>query len=142
MKNFLITLALAVAACGAAFGVFYVVNDVPAMHRAARANDAMTWLRTEFHLDDAQYAAIRKLHDDYAVVCGEHCAAIQAAKDRHAPAAEVAALEKRCVDAMTAHFRRVAAAMPKAEGARYLAMVLPRIAGYGHAGAPNLRVAP
>jgi hypothetical protein len=28
------------------------------------------------------------------------------------------------------------------EGERYLAMVLPRIAGYEHAGAPNMRVAP
>jgi len=142
MKNLLITLGVALAACAAAFGVFYALNDVPAMHRAAREHDAMAWLRTEFHLNDAQFAAIKKLHDDYGTVCAEHCAAIMAAQKRAAPAAEIAALEKTCVDAMTAHFRRVAALMPAGEGERYLTMVLPRVASYDHNGAPNLRVQP
>jgi len=142
MKNFLITLGVALAACAAAFGAFYAMNDVPAMHRAARENDAMTWLRTEFHLDEAQFAAIKQLHDDYGVVCAGHCAAIMAAQKRAAPAAEIAALEKTCVDAMTAHFRRVAALMPAGEGERYLAMVLPRVESYDHNGAPNVRVQP
>jgi hypothetical protein len=142
MKNFLITLGVALVACAAMFAVFYAMNDVPAIHRAARNNDAMTWLRTEFRLDDAQFATIRKLHEDYAVTCNQHCAAIQSARDRHAPAAEVAALEQTCVDAMTAHFRRVAAVMAPGEGQRYLAMVLPRVAGYEHTGAPTVRAAP
>jgi hypothetical protein len=142
MKNFWITLGLALAACAAAFGAFYAISDEPAMHQAARDGDAMTWLRTEFHLDDAQFAAIKKLHEDYAAVCTEHCAAIAQAKKRNAPPAERAALEKTCVDAMTAHFRRVATLMPAGEGDRYLAMVLPRIAGYEHTGAPNVRMAP
>ena len=43
---------------------------------------------------------------------------------------------------MTAHFKRVAAEMPVAEGARYLATVLPRVAGYEHTGAPNVRATP
>ena len=65
-----------------------------------------------------------------------------AARERQAPAAEVAALEKVCVDAMTAHFRRVAVLMPPGQGDRYLGFVLPRIAGYSHQGAPNVRVTP
>jgi hypothetical protein len=142
MKNFLLTLGLALVACGAAFGIFYAMNDEPAMHRAAREKDAMAWLRAEFHLDEGQFAAIKKLHDDYGSVCAEHCAAIMAARRRSAPAAEIAALEKKCVDAMTTHFRRVASLMPAAEGERYLATVLPRVKDYGHNGAPNLRVAP
>lgn len=142
MRNFLITVAVALAACGAAFGVFYALNDEPAMHRAAREQDAMAWLRTEFHLTDAQFAAVKKLHDDYGAVCGRHCAAIMAAKKRSAPASEVAALEKTCVDSMSEHFRRVAALMPDPEGGRYLAMVLPRVTGYEHTGAPNVRVTP
>ena len=142
MKNFLITLAMALLACGAAFGVFYAMNDDPAMHRAARENDAMAWLRAEFHLNEAQFAAVKKLHDEYARVCGGHCAAIMAAKKRSAPAAEIAALEKTCVDAMTVHFRRVAALMPAGEGERYLATVLPRVDGYPHTGAPNVQVKP
>ena len=142
MRNIVITLAVAMAACAAAFGVFYAINDVPAMHRAAQERDGMAWLCTEFRLDSAQFAAIKKLHDDYSVACGLHCAAIMAARERHAPAPELAALEKTCVDAMTEHFHRVAALMPQPEGSRYLATVLPRIAGYEHRGPPNVQVKP
>ena len=142
MKNFLVTLGIALAICGAAFGVFYALSDNRAMHAAARQGDAMAWLRLEFGLTDEQFAAVRKLHEDYSVVCGEHCAAIMEARERKAPAAEVAALEKFCVDSMTGHFRRVAALMPPVQGERYLAMVLPRIESYSHQGAPNLRVTP
>lgn len=142
MKNLLITLAVLVGACAAAFGVLYAVSGDRAMHAAAREGDAMAWLRAEFRLDAAQFAAVRKLHDDYSMVCGAHCAAIMDARERKAPAAEIAALEKVCVDAMTGHFRRVAALMPPGQGERYLATVLPRVAGYEHRGAPNLRMTP
>jgi hypothetical protein len=142
MKNFLITLGLALVACSLAFGAFYALNDEPALRRAAQEGDAMLWLRTEFRLDDTQFAAIKKMHDDYGVVCGEHCAAIISAKNRNAPAAEVAALETICVEAMTKHFEAVAALMPAGQGERYLATVLPRVAGYDHATAPNVRVSP
>jgi hypothetical protein len=142
MRNLLITLAVALAACAGAFGVFYAINDVPAMHRAAREQDAMAWLRTEFNLDDAHFTAVKKLHDDYGVVCVKHCAAIMNAKERAATPAEIAALEKTCVDAMTAHFRQVAGVMPAAEGTRYLATVLPRIKDFGHESVPNLRGTP
>jgi len=142
MKNFLLTFGLAMAAGALAFGAGFAFNGDPALRRAARDNDAMAWLRAEFHLTDAQYAVVKKLHDDYAVVCGGHCAAIAAAKTRSAGPDEIAALEKTCVEAMTAHFRRVAAAMPAPEGERYLATVLPRVTGYSHTGAPTLRATP
>lgn len=142
MKNILLTLALVLAACGAAYGIFYAVGDDQAMRAAARQGDALAWLRVEFRLDDAQFTAIRSLHHEYSFECGRHCAAIMEARERRAPAAEVAALEKVCVEAMTAHFRRVAALMPRDQGERYLALVLPRVAGYGHGGAPSLRVSP
>lgn len=142
MKNFLITLAVALAASVGAFSVAYFTSDAPALSAAAREGDAMTWLRVEFRLNETQFAAIKRLHEDYSVVCGQHCADIMDARERKAPAAEVAALEKVCVDAMTGHFRRVAALMPAEQGDRYLAMVLPRIAGYSHQGAPNVRVGP
>jgi hypothetical protein len=102
----------------------------------------MTWLRAEFRLDDAQFAAIKKLHEDYSVVCGQHCTAIMAARERSAPASEMAALEKVCVDSMTEHFRRVAALMPPEQGQRYLAMVLPRVANYRHSAPPTVRASP
>lgn len=142
MKNFLITVVVALLACAAACGLFYVISDDGAMHRVTNEGDAMAWLRVEFHLDDAQFAAIKKLHDDYGVVCAEHCALITHARQQAAPPAELARLERLCVDSMTTHFRRVAAVMAPAQGERYLATVLPRVAGYGHVGAPNIQGGP
>jgi len=143
MKNVLVTLGLILAVCAGAFGASYAVNREPAeLRRAAQANDAMEWLRSDFHLNPVQFAAIRKLHQDFAVECSAHCAAIMAARRRHDPPDAVARLEDACVRAMTGHFHRVAALMPPGEGRRYLAIVLPRIADYGHGGAPNLRVRP
>ena len=142
MKNFLITLGIMLAACAVAFGVFYAASADRALLAAAREGDPMAWLRVEFRLNEPQFAGIKQLHDDYSMVCSRHCAAIMEARERQAPAAEIAALEKTCVDAMTGHFRQVAALMPAREGERYLAMVLPRVAGYSHERAPNVRVTP
>ena len=143
MKNLLLTLGIVAAACALSFGIFYAVNREPAeVRQALREGDAMAWLRAEFQLSDAQFAAIKQLHEDYRGKCAEHCAAIMAAEHRGAPRAEVAALEKTCVEAMTVHFRRVAALMAPGQGERYLAIVLPRIADFDHRGAPNVQVKP
>jgi hypothetical protein len=142
MKNLLISLGVALAACAAAFGIFYALNDDEAMHRAAREGDAMAWLKMEFHLDDGQFAAIKKLHDDYGIVCAQHCTMITNARQRSAPQDELARLEKLCVDSMTDHFSRVAKLMPAAQGERYLATVLPLIPGYAHAGPPTMQATP
>jgi hypothetical protein len=64
------------------------------------------------------------------------------ARERKVPAAEVARLEKICVDAMTGHFQRVAGLMPAGQGERYLATVLPRVSGYTHTGAPTVGAKP
>ena len=142
MRNLFITLGIALAACAVAFGAFYLLSENRALHAAAREGDALAWLRTEFRLNDQQFATIKKLHEDYSGVCAQHCAAIMAARERHASPAEVAALEKICVDAMTAHFRQVATLMPPGQGERYLAMVLPRVDGYSHHGPPDMRAKP
>lgn len=140
MKNSLITLALMVAVTAAAFGVSYAVCREPGLHPVAAESEAMTWLRTEFQLNDAEFAAIKTIHEEYGVVCGRHCAAIMAARTRSAPPAEIAALEKTCVEAMTGHFKNVAALMSAEQGKRYLATVLPRVESHGHATAPNVQV--
>jgi hypothetical protein len=137
-----LTFLVILAAAAAAGTLSYRMASEPALRAAAREGDPMLWLRAEFRLNDGQFAAIKKLHDDYSMVCSQHCAAIVDARERKAPPAEVAALEKACVDAMTVHFRQVAALMPAGEGDRYLATVLPRVAGYSHAGAPNVRATP
>jgi hypothetical protein len=141
MKNFLLTLGVVLAACAVSFGVFYAANGASAeWRRATREGDALAWLRAEFKLDDAQFAAIKRLHEDYGRVCAAHCDAIMAAEKRGASAAERSALETACVASMTEHFRRVAALMPAGEGERYLATVLPRVADYDHRGSPTVQV--
>lgn len=140
MKNFLLTLVLAGLACVVAFGAFYFLNDNAAMRHAAREGDAMVWLQAEFQLKAAPMAAIKKLHEDYGEVCAGHCALITKARRDQAAPAELSRLEQLCVDAMTAHFREVAALMPPAQGQRYLDMVLPRMAQYPHAGAPSVQM--
>ncbi len=142
MRNFLITFGLVLLVGGAAFGVSYLVSDDPAIRAAAREGDALAWLRAEFRLDEAQFAAVRRMHEEFSIECSKHCAAIQEARERRAPAGEIAALEQFCVEEMTRHFRKVAALMAPAQGERYLAVVLPRIAGYSHQGAPDVRARP
>lgn len=142
MRNWLITWAVAVVLGGLAYAAFFAGNDEPELRRAARAGDAMAWLKVEFRLSDEQAAAVKKLHDDFSVECSVHCGDIVDARERRAPAAEIARLERVCVDAMEQHFKRVAALIPAEQRTRYLEIVLPRIAGHDHAAAPNVRVGP
>ncbi|ACB74841.1 hypothetical protein [Opitutus terrae] len=142
MKNFWLSVLMVVAVGAVSFAAFYALNDAPEIRRAAREHDAMAWLRVEFKLDETQFAAIKRLHDDYGKVCEQHCNAILRARRQKAPPAEIAALEQVCVGSMTEHFRQVAALMPAGQGERYLAIVLPRVSDYSHQGAPNLQVQP
>ncbi|MCF7687801.1 MAG: hypothetical protein K9M98_08585 [Cephaloticoccus sp.] len=143
MKNLLLTAVLIMAACGLSYGVFYTASRDPKAVREALADrDAMAWLRSDFKLTDAQFAAIKRLHEDYHVECSAHCAAILDAREHHAPAPEIARLEEVCERSMTEHFKKVAALMSPEEGPRYLAVVLPKVADYDHHGAPSLQVRP
>ena len=142
MRNRVVTALLAVALGAVMFVAGYLLGEDPALHRAAQQRDALAWLRVEFGLNPDQFRAIEALHRDYSIACGEHCAAILEARKRGAPATEVAALERTCEGAMTVHFRAVAALMPPGQGERYLAIVLPRVAGYDHHGAPSVRALP
>ncbi len=155
MKYLLRTLlVLAIAAVAAGFACYHV-SSAPELHAAVRKGDAMAWLRTDFNLDDRQFAEIKKLHEAYAPSCEEHCRLIQeAARARDAlqarggsdPAAVAAAertlqeLRLTCETAIAAHVRKVAALMSPDQGARYLALVLPKIADFDHQVAPDLKL--
>jgi hypothetical protein len=146
----LVVLALAALATGF---LCYRLNSAPALHAAVATRDAMAWLKVDFHLTDAQFAEIKKLHDAYAPSCEEHCRLIQeatraiealAATRGSDPAAVVAAertlqdLRTTCETAIAAHVRKVAALMSPDDGQRYLALVLPKIADFDHQMAPGL----
>ncbi len=155
MKHLLGTIAVLVLAAAAMGWVCYHLSADPAMHAAAEKGDAMQWLRDDFHLDDRQFAAIRELHAAYAGTCAEHCRMIQEATTarqaleaaRTSDPAALAAAGRRvqelrtiCESAIAAHVRKVAALMSPADGRRYLALVLPKIADFDHTAAPDLRL--
>jgi hypothetical protein len=149
------TLALIVTAAVATCFLSYRACSDPAVSAAVRKGDALEWLRSDFNLTEGQFAAVKQLHESYGVVCEEHCRAIQeAARQRQQvrsqspgdPAA-VAAAEKKveelrtvCETAIAAHVRQVAAQMSPEQGARYLALVLPKIKDFDHQGAADLRI--
>ncbi|MBE2214336.1 MAG: hypothetical protein IAE82_10735 [Opitutaceae bacterium] len=148
MKQIAIVLVAALVSAVCAFWLVQRRHDAGIAALAGTSGDDLQWIRTEFRLDDAQFAAVKKLHDDYAVVCAGHCADIAAATTRlqrltsenaaptdlEAARREVAALEEVCNTATRAHLRRVAAAMPAEQGARYIALVEPHLAHSPHDG--------
>ena len=155
MKYLACTLAVLVLLAATAGFFCYRISCDPSLRAAAAKGDPMAWLRADFHLTDAQYAAIRQLHDSYAGSCAEHCRMIQeATKTRNAlqaasrtdSAAMVEAernlqeLRTHCETAITRHVREVAALMSPEEGQRYLTLVLPKIADFDHRAAPDLKL--
>ena len=155
MRFLLATIGLIAAGAAGTGFVCYDLNCNAALHAAAAQGDAMAWLRADFHLTDAQFAAIRQLHAAYAPSCDEHCRLIReatqardtlAAAKASDPAAVAAAEQKlralhaTCETALTAHARAVAALMSSEDGPRYLALVLPKIAGFDHVAAPDLHL--
>jgi hypothetical protein len=152
MKYLLGTLAVLLLAAATTGLVCYRLSCEPALHAAVAKGDAMAWLRADFHLDDRQFAAIRKLHEAYAPSCAEHCRLIQEATKacdalQGADPAAVAAAERKlqglrfaCETALSAHVRQVAALMSPEDGGRYLALVLPKIAHFDHTAAPDVQL--
>lgn len=154
MKYLLNTLAVLVFAAAATGFVCYRMSFDPELHAVASRGDALQWLRMDFHLSDKQFAAIRRLHEAYAGTCEEHCRMIQeATRARNELAAakgdataltaandQLQELRLVCETAITRHVREVAALMPPDDGRRYLALVLPKIAGFDHRAAPDLQL--
>jgi hypothetical protein len=151
MRHFWTTLVLIAALATGCWLLFFRVACDPKAHAAAQAGNVMEWMRCEFRLTEAQYAAIGKLHAEHAAVCAGHCTAVETARAKVAAArgtgdaAQVAAAQREqreaenvCRVSVEAHVRRVAAVMDPAAGERYLKMVLPRLAALDHAGPPSL----
>lgn len=154
-KYVLATVALIVAAAGTTWFVCYRLSTEPAVHAAVRKGDALEWLRNDFALNDAQFAAVKRLHESYALVCEGHCQAIQdAARQRDLLRAQasvdpsaLAGAEKKvqelrvvCETAIASHVREVATHMSPEQGRRYLTLVLPKIKDFDHQGAADVLV--
>lgn len=141
MKRLLLLLAVVVLVGAGSYGITRLVVPPPPADE-----DQIVWLTREFKLTPAQAATIEALHLAYIPVCSDHCAAIVAARERLAASptdtnlrTEVLRLERICQEATLHHVREVAAQMDAAQGARFLALVEPRILRHEHHAAFGLK---
>lgn len=136
MKRSLIILFGALALGTAIFAGSYFIAQRATVMCCVDPADNLSWLRTEFHLSDAEMARIRKLHDGYKPKCEEICAQIAEQKrelqtlldtsSNISAAAQgklnkIAMLRAECQSNMLQHFVTVSQAMPPEQGKRYLA---------------------
>ena len=135
MKRPLIILIGALALGAAIFAGSFYVSQRATVACCAKPADDLDWLRTEFHLSDAEMAHVRELHESYLPQCAAMCAQIAAKKgeldsilgtgtnltaEAQAKLNEVAALRAQCQAQMLQHFIAVSQAMPADQGRRYL----------------------
>lgn len=150
MKFYAITALLIAAVTVAAASLGYLCLRSHGHHHGGA--DTLTWLRTEFDLSPEQLARIEQSHRNYSVICAEHCAMIrdqratintlQAANapesELHAAQAKAQQIDAHCMASVEAHVREIAAIIGGAQGERYLQEILPRLAHFDHAAAPDL----
>ncbi len=136
MNRSLVILLGALALGAAIFAGSYFASQRATVMCCVNPADDLSWLRTEFHLSDAEMARIRALHEGYLPKCGEMCAKIAAKKlelksvlgtgtnlttEAQSKLTELATLRAQCQAQMLQHFATVSLVMPPEQGRRYLA---------------------
>ena len=136
-RSLLIFMAGLVVAAAAYFGLYY---GSTANSRKLQNTDApeLAWLKEEFHLSDADFARVCRLHESYLAGCAERCRQIDeknarlkqllASTNRVTPEIErtlqeAAQLRAECQRKMLEEFYEVSRSMPPEQGRRYLAWV-------------------
>jgi Spy/CpxP family protein refolding chaperone len=136
MNRSLVILFGALALGAAIFAGSYYASQRATVMCCTKPADDLDWLRTEFHLSDAEMAQVRDLHGAYLPKCAAMCAKIAEKKgelksvlgastnltaEAEAKLNEIAALRAQCQAQMLQHFITVSQAMPPEQGRRYLA---------------------
>ena len=134
MNRSLVILLGALALGLVVFGGSYWVSRTACQMTAP--TDDLTWLQTEYHLNGAEMARIRELHEGYLPKCAEMCAQIAEKKQKlaqelagganissaaQATLDDIAMFRAQCQAQMLQHFIMVSQSMPPEEGRRYLA---------------------
>jgi hypothetical protein len=135
MNRSLVILLSALMLCGGVFAASFFAARQVGILCVAHSTDDLTWLREEFHLNDAEMARVQQLHKGYLPRCMEMCAQIAAKKQEFTVAlgngtnvtaeaqkklVELGELRGRCQAQMLQHFIEVSQAMPPEQGRRYL----------------------
>lgn len=136
MNRSLVIVLGALALSAVVFGSSYLVGQRAGIVYCANPADDLSWLRTEFHLNDADMARVRQLHESYLPQCAKMCALIAAKKaeiqaalgngtnitaDVQKKLTELGEFRAQCQGQMLRHFIAVSQAMPPDQGRRYLA---------------------
>ena len=136
-RAWLIILAGLALACGAYWGSYRAATaNCHAMETSKEPE--LAWLKSEFHLTEAEFTRVSAVHEEYLAGCAERCQRIDeknaylkqllAGTNAITPEIEkvlsdAAQLRAECYKKMLDHFYNVSRTMPPAEGKRYLAWV-------------------
>jgi len=136
MNRSLIVVLGALALSVAVFAGSYFAGQQAGVAYGANPADDLSWLRTEFRLNDAEMARVRQLHESYLPQCAKMCALIAARKaeiqaalangtnvttEAEQKLVELGEFRAQCQAQMLRHFIAVSQAMPPEQGRRYLA---------------------
>lgn len=141
-KRAILILVLALLVGATAFAVTYARSMRSAgLPPASEPEAEMIWLRREFHLNDAQFAAIKRLHTDYQPRCGSMCQRIaeinghletllatprrEITPEIRQAIAESSDVQRQCREMMLAHLYEVSAQMNAPDAEHYLALMTP-----------------
>jgi hypothetical protein len=136
MNRSFVILVGALALGAAIFAGSFCASQRATVSCCAKPEDDLDWLRTEFHLSDAEMLHVRELHRAYLPKCAELCAKIAEKKselksilgsstnlttEAKIKLTEIAELRAQCQTQMLQHFLAVSQTMPPTQGQRYLA---------------------
>ena len=148
MNRPVLTLLAAVLVSAAGYFVSYELATRPARDLLAHPDCGLAWLRGEYHLSDAQFARISRMHADYRPTCARMCQRVAAASEKanaliaangtvtpetEAALKEWALLQNECRVEMLRHIYAVSAEMNPEDGKRYVQMAASRIVAPGMA---------
>jgi hypothetical protein len=138
MKRVAIILLAGVALALGGYAAVYRVCTASHLDLTKDSSPELAWLKEEFHLPEAEFDRITRLHAAYQDACMERCGRIDS-KNRelarllgstNAVTPEIekllresAELRAECQKAMLQHFFEVSRTMPADQGKRYLAWV-------------------
>jgi hypothetical protein len=131
-----------------AYGGAYFCGSASSRGMTRSQTPELAWLQQEFHLSDAEFERISKLHESYTAACAERCKRIDArnaelqdllaATNTVTPEIEktlqeAAQMRAECQKEMLQHFYQVSQTMPPEQGRRYLSWMIARTLGPEHA---------
>ena len=120
------------------------MTEPAASHDGASLLPELAWLRSEFQLNDAQFAKVKALHLAYKPTCEALCLKVTTARQKvkalvatgKVPSAELdaalqeqAAVHVECQKALLKHVHETAALMSPAQAEQFLNAMLPQVLG-------------